>query len=129
VLCLTGDQTGADADRLMQLAAVLAVGGRAVWPRSAQALLANLPPAVQSQVTLEDEAHGNPVHAALLHADRATTLHWQAQLAQRPGSIVTLTALSPGDVAVPLACLVSERSVSTNTAAAGGNASLMTLAV
>nr|MBP6277141.1 aldehyde dehydrogenase family protein [Limnohabitans sp.] len=129
VLCLTGEQPGADADRLTQLAAVLAVGSRAVWPLSAQAQHAQLPAAVQSQVTLEDPRHGQPVDAALLHGDAATTLHWQTQLAQRPGAIVTLTALSPGDAAVPLARLVSERSISTNTAAAGGNASLMTLAV
>jgi RHH-type proline utilization regulon transcriptional repressor/proline dehydrogenase/delta 1-pyrroline-5-carboxylate dehydrogenase len=32
-------------------------------------------------------------------------------------------------VAVPLERLVSERSISTNTAAAGGNASLMSLAM
>jgi len=127
VLCLTGEQPGADADRLTQLAAVLAVGSSAVWPLSAQALHAQLPAAVQSQVTLEEIANGHPVDAALLHADAATTLHWQAQLAQRPGAIVTLTALRPGDAAVPLARLVSERSISTNTAAAGGNASLMTL--
>jgi RHH-type proline utilization regulon transcriptional repressor/proline dehydrogenase/delta 1-pyrroline-5-carboxylate dehydrogenase len=129
VLCLTGEQPGADADRLTQLAAVLAVGSCAVWPLSAQALHAQLPAAVQSQVTLEDEAHGKPVHAALLHADEAITLRWQAQLAQRPGGIVTLTALRPGDVSVPLERLVSERSISTNTAAAGGNASLMSLAM
>ncbi len=127
VLCLTGEQPSADADRLTQLAAVLAVGSRAVWTLSAQALHAQLPAAVQSQVMLEDEAHGKPVHAALLHADEATTLHWQAQLAQRQGPIVTLTALRPGDTAVPLARLVSERSISTNATAAGGNASLMTL--
>jgi RHH-type proline utilization regulon transcriptional repressor/proline dehydrogenase/delta 1-pyrroline-5-carboxylate dehydrogenase len=129
VLCLTGKHPSADADRLTQLAAVLAVGSCAVWPLSAQALHAQLPAAVQSQVTLQDEAHSKPVHAALLHADEATTLHWQAQLAQRPGAIVTLTALRPGDVAVPLERLVSERSSSTNTAAAGGNASLMSLAM
>ncbi len=129
VLCLTGEQPGADADRLTQLAAVMAVGSRAVWPLSAQAQHAQLPAAVQSQVTLEDPRHGQPVDAALLHGDAATTLHWQTQLAQRPGAIVTLTALSPGDAAVPLVRLVSERSISTNTAAAGGNASLMTLAV
>jgi RHH-type proline utilization regulon transcriptional repressor/proline dehydrogenase/delta 1-pyrroline-5-carboxylate dehydrogenase len=129
VLCLTGEQPGADAVRLTQLAAVLAVGSRAVWPLSAQALLAQLPAAVQNQVTLEDPANSQPVHAALLHADEATTLQWQAQLVQRPGAIVTLTALRPGDTTVPLARLVSERSISTNTAAAGGNASLMTLAV
>ncbi len=129
VLCLTGDQPSADADRLTQLAAVLAVDSRAVWPQSAQALHAQLPAAVQSQVTLEDLLHGQPVDAALLHGDATTTVYWQGQLAQHPGSIVTLTALHPGDTAVPLARLVSERSISTNTAAAGGNASLMTLAV
>jgi RHH-type proline utilization regulon transcriptional repressor/proline dehydrogenase/delta 1-pyrroline-5-carboxylate dehydrogenase len=127
VLCLTGEQPGADADRLTQLAAVLAVGSRAVWPLSAQALHAQLPVAVQSQLMLEEIANGHPVDAALLHGDAPTTLRWQAQLAQRPGAIVTLTALRPGDAAVPLARLVSERSISTNTAAAGGNASLMTL--
>ena len=127
VLCLTGAQPGADADRLTQLAAVLAVGSHAVWPLSAQALHAQLPAAVQSQVTLQDLAQGEAVDAALLHGDEATALHWQKQLAQRPGAIVTLTAMRPGDVAVPLARLVSERSISTNTAAAGGNASLMTL--
>ncbi|PUE38781.1 bifunctional proline dehydrogenase/L-glutamate gamma-semialdehyde dehydrogenase PutA [Limnohabitans sp. Hippo3] len=129
VLCLTGDQPSADADRLTQLAAVLAVGSHAVWPLSAQALHAQLPAGVQSQVTLQDLAQGEAVDAALLHADEATALHWQKQLAQRPGAIVTLTAMRPGDTAVPLARLVSERSISTNTAAAGGNASLMTLSL
>jgi len=128
VLSLTGEHAHADADRLTQLAAVLAVGSHAVWPLSAQDLHAQLPKAVQSHVTLHDTAHASPVDAALLHADDTTTLHWQAQLAQRPGAIVTLTAMHPGDAAVPLARLVSERSISTNTAAAGGNASLMTLA-
>ena len=127
VLCLTGNQPSANADRLTQLAAVLAVGSHAVWPLSAQALHAQLPAGVQSQVTLQDLAQGEAADAALLHGDEATALHWQKQLAQRPGAIVTLTAMRPGDAAVPLARLVSERSISTNTAAAGGNASLMTL--
>ncbi len=129
VLCLTGNQPSANADRLTQLAAVLAVGSHAVWPLSAQALHAQLPAGVQSQVTLQDLAQGEAVDAALLHGDEVTALHWQKQLAQRPGAIVTLTAMRPGDAAVPLARLVSERSISTNTAAAGGNASLMTLSL
>ena len=129
VLCLTGNQPSANADRLTQLAAVLAVGSHAVWPLSAQALHAQLPDGVQSQVMLQDLAQGEAADAALLHGDEATALHWQKQLAQRPGAIVTLTAMRPGDAAVPLARLVSERSISTNTAAAGGNASLMTLSL
>ena len=49
------------------------------------------------------------------------------ELAQLPGALVTLSAFKPGDQNIPLARLVHERSISTNTAAAGGNASLMTL--
>ena len=41
--------------------------------------------------------------------------------------IVSLTGLTPGDARVPLERLVIERSLSINTAAAGGNASLMTI--
>ena len=127
VLCLTGTHPGADTDRLTQLAAVLAVGSRAVWPLSAQTLHAQLPAAVQNQLVLDNPDTCDAVDAVVLHGDTPTTLHWLAQLAQRAGAILTLTALRPGDTAVPLARLVGERSISTNTAAAGGNASLMTL--
>jgi RHH-type proline utilization regulon transcriptional repressor/proline dehydrogenase/delta 1-pyrroline-5-carboxylate dehydrogenase len=48
-------------------------------------------------------------------------------LARRPGPIVGLTGLRSGEHEVPLARLLTERSLSVNTAAAGGNASLMTL--
>ncbi len=128
VLCLTGDQAHSDDDRLVQLAAVLSVGGNAVWPLSATALHATLPAQVQSQVTLHDLSHDGDWGAALLHADVHTTLHWQRRLAYLPGAIVTLTAMPPGTLDIPLERLVTERSISTNTAAAGGNASLMSLA-
>jgi RHH-type proline utilization regulon transcriptional repressor/proline dehydrogenase/delta 1-pyrroline-5-carboxylate dehydrogenase len=49
-------------------------------------------------------------------------------LAGREGPVVSVERLAPGDPAVPLERLVVERSVSINTAAAGGNASLMTMA-
>jgi RHH-type proline utilization regulon transcriptional repressor/proline dehydrogenase/delta 1-pyrroline-5-carboxylate dehydrogenase len=49
------------------------------------------------------------------------------QLARRPGPIVAATALPPGSTEVPLERLVIERALSVNTAAAGGNASLMTI--
>jgi len=48
-------------------------------------------------------------------------------LAQRPGPIVGVTAMQPGAVDIPLERLLIERALSVNTAAAGGNASLMTL--
>jgi RHH-type proline utilization regulon transcriptional repressor/proline dehydrogenase/delta 1-pyrroline-5-carboxylate dehydrogenase len=129
VLCLTGEHPGADDDRLTQLAAVLAVGGRALWPISVQALWHSLPAAVQAQVSIEADAMAAPADAALLHADAPTCLQTARALARRPGPLITLTALRPGDEAISLARLVCERSISTNTAAAGGNASLMTLSV
>ncbi|KAB2900047.1 MAG: hypothetical protein F9K35_07515, partial [Burkholderiaceae bacterium] len=49
-------------------------------------------------------------------------------LALRTGPIVGVTALHPGDTGVPLERLLIERALSVNTAAAGGNASLMTMA-
>ena len=63
----------------------------------------------------------------LLHGDAVDALAAQRVLAARPGAIVGLTVLLPGATDVPLARLLTERSTSVNTAAAGGNASLMTL--
>jgi RHH-type proline utilization regulon transcriptional repressor/proline dehydrogenase/delta 1-pyrroline-5-carboxylate dehydrogenase len=48
-------------------------------------------------------------------------------LALRPGPIVGLQSLAPGERDFDLDRLVLERSLSVNTAAAGGNASLMTI--
>jgi len=45
----------------------------------------------------------------------------------RPGAIVSLQGLVPGEANIVLDRLVLERSLSVNTAAAGGNASLMTI--
>ena len=48
-------------------------------------------------------------------------------LAARPGAIVGVQGLAPGDAAIVLDRLLLERSLSINTAAAGGNAHLMTI--
>lgn len=115
-------------DRLIQLAAVLAVGGQAVWPRAAQSLFSSLPQGVQDHMALADDLSTPCADAALLSGDAAASLRTQAWLASWPGAIVPLTVLRPGEADIPLARLVIERSISTNTAAAGGNASLMTMA-
>ena len=125
VLCLADDE----ADRLLQLAAVLAVGGHALWPAADAHGLAALPEALQARVRqVQDwtraEAHFD---AVLLHGDAAQRRQVLAQLAQRPGPIVLLHAFDPGDAALPLERLLVERSLSINTAAAGGNASLMAI--
>ena len=129
VLCLAGPGPAGDADRLVQLAAVLAVGSHAVWPADARPLAERLPAEVRARITLAQDwtQAGGALDAVLQHGD-AAALHATADaLAARPGALVGLTGLPPGEAAVPLERLVRERSISVNTAAAGGNASLMTL--
>ena len=129
VLCLTDDHAGAEADRLAQLAAVLAVGSRALWPASARSLLDRLPADVREHVSVVDDwtLPGVAFDAVLHHGAAASWLATAAAVAERPGPIVGVTGLAPGEARVPVERLVVERSLSINTAAAGGNASLMTL--
>jgi RHH-type proline utilization regulon transcriptional repressor/proline dehydrogenase/delta 1-pyrroline-5-carboxylate dehydrogenase len=125
VLCLAGS----DDDRLVQLAAVLAVGGRCVWPVEYEALLQKLPTAAQASVVIARDWASPEVSfdAALLHGTTAELQAVRRQLAERPGPIVGIERLQPGETDVPLERLVVEKATSINTAAAGGNASLMTI--
>ncbi|MDO5624735.1 MAG: trifunctional transcriptional regulator/proline dehydrogenase/L-glutamate gamma-semialdehyde dehydrogenase [Pseudomonadota bacterium] len=126
VLCLAARAE----DRLLQLAAVGAVGAQAVWPASGQADLARLPGELRAHIiatTPDWRAPDTEFDAVLLHGEADAVREAGAALAARPGPIVGLTALPPGDASVPLAPLLTERCISINTAAAGGNASLMTL--
>jgi RHH-type proline utilization regulon transcriptional repressor/proline dehydrogenase/delta 1-pyrroline-5-carboxylate dehydrogenase len=110
---------------------VLAVGSRALWPAQAKtrAHWQRLPRDVQARVSLVDDwsAQGTPFDAVLLHGTPEELIAVQQVLAGREGPVVSVERLAPGDPAVPLERLV-ERSVSINTAAASGNASLMAMA-
>jgi RHH-type proline utilization regulon transcriptional repressor/proline dehydrogenase/delta 1-pyrroline-5-carboxylate dehydrogenase len=127
VLCLADD----DADLLTQLAAILAVGSRAVWPANddTRALLALLPLDLRSSIALAQDWAADTVtfDAALHHGARDGLARAAAKLSERHGAIVGLRAMEPGETDVPLEALVIERALSVNTAAAGGNASLMTI--
>jgi RHH-type proline utilization regulon transcriptional repressor/proline dehydrogenase/delta 1-pyrroline-5-carboxylate dehydrogenase len=125
VLCLAND----DADRLLQLAAVLAVGSRALWPVDAHALWQRLPDEAKDRVALVEDWRRDSIafDAVLHHGDAASLLAVCRAVAARPGSIVGVTGLEAGDSQISLERLVVERSLSVNTAAAGGNASLMTM--
>ena len=125
VLCLARD----DGDLLVQLAAVLSAGSRAVWPLQAGALLNRVPAGPQSSVSLATDWTRPELafDAVLFHGDTPALQEIRRKLAARPGPIIGIERLAPGDTAVPLERLVSERAVSINTAAAGGNASLMTI--
>jgi len=125
VLCLAGD----DADRLLQLAAVLAVGSLAVWPAEAAALCEQLPRDVQERIelTLDWMSPTVAFDAVLLHDSEVALRETSAALARREGPIIGVQRLAPGETDIALERLVVERSLSVNTAAAGGNASLMTI--
>jgi RHH-type proline utilization regulon transcriptional repressor/proline dehydrogenase/delta 1-pyrroline-5-carboxylate dehydrogenase len=126
VLCLASQPS----DRLAQLAAVQAVGGLAVWPVTAQAEAEALDPQVRATVSwVQDWTQPEALFdAVLLHGSPDELAQVQRCLVARPGPVVPVERLAPGDTAIPLERLVVERAVSVNTAAAGGNASLMTLA-
>jgi RHH-type transcriptional regulator, proline utilization regulon repressor / proline dehydrogenase / delta 1-pyrroline-5-carboxylate dehydrogenase len=108
---------------------VLAVAAQAVWPAEARALAERLPADVRECITLAQDwtQPGVPIDAALHHGTPESLLAVASRLASRPGPIAGLVGLAPGEWGVPLERLVVERSLSINTAAAGGNASLMTI--
>ena len=70
--------------------------------------------------------------AALFEGEPSMVAAWARELAARDGPIVMPQCLTPEDISggkayYSLEWLVTERSISINTAAAGGNASLMTI--
>ena len=119
-------------DRLFQLAHVFAAGASALWPEddSTRTQWQQLPEAVRDRVELAQEPLAAEFELALVQADAEAVRDWSRKLALRPGAVITLHSCAPGrrvSGAYPLEALLVERSVSVNTAAAGGNASLMTL--
>ena len=124
---------------LNQLAAALASGNHC-WletPAADSALarmLKSLPPEVRAFVSLcsagqwQNEPH---LSALLFEGDGDALQALSLQVAQRDGAIVRIESLSPAQLAAgahyDLSALMHEQSISTNTAAAGGNAQLMTM--
>ena len=110
---------------------MLAVGSRAVWPAgdAAQALRAKLPADVAGRIVPESDwtRPGVRIDAVLHHGDTDALRAVCVQVADRDGPIVGVQGLRRGETAVALDRLVVERSLSVNTAAAGGNASLMAI--
>lgn len=125
VLCLAEDR----ADLLAQLAAVLSVGSRPLVAESNAAVVKELPKEVAQRIELvPDWTATDKVFDAILHHGDSDQLRAVCeQASQRKGAIVGVTGLNRGETDIPLERLLIERALSVNTAAAGGNASLMTI--
>ncbi len=117
VLCVAGSL----AVLCRQVGAALATGNRAlvVLPPDAAALADRL----RAHVRIAADLATDHFDAVLIDGDDATVLHWNDVLARREGPIVPLQRAPE----IALEWLLLERAVSTNTAAAGGNASLMSI--
>ncbi|MDH1055094.1 trifunctional transcriptional regulator/proline dehydrogenase/L-glutamate gamma-semialdehyde dehydrogenase [Aquipseudomonas alcaligenes] len=125
VLCLAEERS----DLLAQLAATLAVGSHALLPERQRELLAALPKEVQKRIaTVADWTSLEAEFDAILHhGDSDQLREVSQQAAQRKGAIVSVHGLNKGETDIPLERLLIEHALSVNTAAAGGNASLMTI--
>ncbi len=127
VLCVVATRAGA----LRQIGAALAAGNRAlVLCDAAGDLLDRLEAALRPEVARAAADGPWPAEAALYEGD-AEGLQWLATaLAAQEGPVVPLFAAAGTngvDGAYPVEYLLVEQAISVNTAAAGGNATLMTI--
>ncbi len=126
---------GTELGLLLQIGAALATGNQVVLEHRATgaSALATLPASVASRIVrAADWPSAGPIACILFEGDAATLRALDKRAARLPGAIVPVHAstaeeLARGDTDYPLEWLVEERSISTNTAAAGGNASLMSI--
>ncbi|MFC7051479.1 trifunctional transcriptional regulator/proline dehydrogenase/L-glutamate gamma-semialdehyde dehydrogenase [Hansschlegelia quercus] len=118
----------------LQLGAILAAGCCAVveaggpgYPR-----LAHLPPELaQRLATVASWPDASHLAAILFEGSDADLSAVLRAVAERPGPIIPVLALTPESLAAgkdyPVERLLEERTISTNIAAAGGDATLMTI--
>lgn len=127
VLCIADDEQ----DALVQLAAVTSVGSQILWTDDAfhRDLAKRLPAAVAARIAFAktDSLTTQPFDAVIFHGDSDQLRALCEAVAAREGAIVSVQGFARGESNILLERLYVERSLSVNTAAAGGNASLMTI--
>lgn len=89
-------------------------------------MIQSMPKNLQKQFFMINDLSNDEFDAVLHQGSTQNLKVLQTTIAQRQGAIVGVTHHDANDK-IPLAALLIERAISINTAAAGGNASLMTL--
>ncbi|EPN9363090.1 trifunctional transcriptional regulator/proline dehydrogenase/L-glutamate gamma-semialdehyde dehydrogenase [Cronobacter muytjensii] len=127
VLCLADNEQ----DLLVQLAAVTSAGSRVLWADEPlqRTLAKQLPAAVNAFIDFAkpDVLFSQFFDAVIYHGDSDQLRALCEKVAAREGAIVSVQGFGRGETNLLLERLWLERSLSVNTAAAGGNASLMTI--
>jgi len=113
-----------ELERCAQLACALATGNRALLTdsESTRAFVQALPPAVRGRIDLAADPLAAAPDAVLFDGTPAESTAIREQLVLREGPIAPMLHRDPD---YDVTRLVTERCVSVNTAAAGGNAQLM----
>jgi RHH-type transcriptional regulator, proline utilization regulon repressor / proline dehydrogenase / delta 1-pyrroline-5-carboxylate dehydrogenase len=109
---------------LRQIGAILAFGNTAVVEQSLPDLPAAIAAHIQSVAAIDQVSD---LRAVLFQGRSESLRALNIRIAAREGAIVQIQAIAAATDRYDLNRLLEERSVSTNTAAAGGNASLLAL--
>ncbi len=127
VLCVAATRGGA----IRQIAVALATGNRALVACDADTgFLDRLPPPLRVHIARAPSGDDPAPSAALFEGEAAALQRLATDLAERDGPVVPIYALPSGagaEGSYPLEYLLAEQAISVNTAAAGGNATLMTI--
>ena len=120
VLCVAD---GRDA-LIRQVGAALSTGNKALVPSDGFRGLPTLPRTLAPLVEPVEDRSSCAFDAVLFDASPAALLELAAELARRPGPIIQIH-MPDHHRRYPVEWLIMERSICTNTTAAGGNADLM----
>lgn len=130
MLCIADDEQDALIPQLF--AAVLAVGSQVLWPDDAlhRQLGEGTPSAVSERFNWRKRkitVTAQPFDAVIFHGDPDQLRALCEAVAARDGAIVSVQALPVAKAISFWNGCISSAPLSVNTAAAGGNASLMTI--
>ena len=115
---------------LMQIGAILATGNQAIVQTAgpARSILNRIPCELKSEIRMVDDWRSiDGLEAVLFDGSPTGLIEINKEAAARPGAIVPVVTRSGRNDDYDLDRLIRERSISINTAAAGGNASLMSI--